>query len=277
MPSTRRSSSAESSPASGSLSGRTRKEVVLAHAAAATARSPASGSLSRRRTRYEADEVVAPYVAADSDFGKDEEGEDSLSRPNTRRATLRKRSAEGGISSAAGSSSERPRMRMRKEANGVLSAAEDAVEEFVVSEGGTKVEGDSLLRRCTHRQDKPRNRSSGERQPASKSSSKSQSRKGKKAEEIKVLDVDEMTSDEEDLEVEVDEVRFEEEGDDEEIKVGDEVKNSGRKPRVVVIRKSGEDENAECRFIGQPINEKEAKERWPKRYQGKAKVKEKKK
>lgn len=217
-------------------------------------------------------------VAGDSAFGKDEEEEgDSLSRPNTRRATLRKRSAEGGISSAAGSSSERPRMRRRKEANGVVSAGEDAVEEEVeVSEGGAKVEGDTLLRRCSHRQDVPRNRSRGERPPASKSSLKSQSRKGKKAEEITVLHVDETTSNEEDLEAEVDEVGLEEEGDDEKIEVGEEVMDSGRKPRVVAIRKSEGGEDADCRFIGQPIKEKEAKERWPKRYQGNAKVKKKK-
>lgn len=256
------------SPASGSLSRRrtrkeAEKEVVLA-----PARSPASGDLSRRRTRNEVEEVVAP------EFGKDEEGGDSLSGPNTRRATLRKRSDEGGISSVGGSSSERPRRRRRKEANVVVSAAENVVEEEVeVSEDGTKVEGDTLFRCCTHSQDVPRNSSSGERPPASKSSLKSQSRKGKNVEEIIVLDVNGATSDGEDLEVEVDEGGFEEEGDDEEIEVGEEVMDSGRKPRVVAIRKSAQGEDAECRFIGQPIKEKEAKERWPKRHQGKAKVK----
>lgn len=223
----------------------------------------------------EAEEVVAPAVAAESALGKDgEEGASSL-LPNTRRVTPRKRSAGGGITSGDGLLSKRSRStRSRKEAEAIVSAAEE--EQVEVPEGGIMGEGDSSLGRDSRGQDVSRKRSSSARSSAAGSPSMRLRRKRKKAgKEIVVPAVDEAASDEEDLEVEEDEVGFEEDGDDVEIEEGEEVMDPGRKRRVVIARKSAEDEEADCRFIGQPIEEEEAKRQWPKRYQGKAKVKEK--
>ncbi|KAI4340573.1 hypothetical protein MLD38_025394 [Melastoma candidum] len=202
-------------------------------------------------------------ASGSSSLNNTPDGPPLVEGPNTRRSSLRKRPSPGSFS-------ETLRRKITKEAVPMVSPAEedDDVEVFLP---GAEEHGGSSHRRCSRSTDVPRKRSGCERPSVPQSTSKSQRKEGQKAgKETVVPAVDEVASEEEFFEVEEDVAGFEEEGNGEESEGRKDVLDAVPKRRVGAMRKSAEGEDADCSFIGQPINEKEAKKRWPKRYQGKA-------
>ncbi|KAI4304846.1 hypothetical protein MLD38_040309 [Melastoma candidum] len=182
---------------------------------------------------------------------------DSFIQLNSRRSTLRKRPSSE-------SPSQTPRRRkIMKEAAPLVSPSEDVDEEdVVVLPPAADQAGGSSLRRCSRSLDVLSMSSRVERP-----SSNGKRREGEKAvKETVAPAVDEVTSEDDFFEVEEAVAGFEEE----DTEGGEDFLDAVPKCRVGATRKSVEGEDAGCSFIGQPIDEKEAKKRWPKRYQGKA-------